>query len=86
MRGIANTITSTHSGWHSGTIGSKMRVLKAWSSNRSFGYPFLLRSGYMGWRFWKHSTVIVAVVQKDAAARRQGCGCAADKVSSVKIK
>ncbi|SEI43014.1 Virus attachment protein p12 family protein [Dyadobacter sp. SG02] len=41
---------------------------------------FLVAAGYMGWRIWK------AFDRRNSGGCAKGCGCAADKVSSVKIK
>ncbi|MDR6804001.1 hypothetical protein J2Y45_001270 [Dyadobacter sp. BE34] len=41
---------------------------------------FLTAAGYMGWRIWK------AFDRRNSGGCAKGCGCAADKVNSVKIK
>ena len=41
---------------------------------------FLIAASYMGWRIWK------AFDRRNSGGCAKGCGCAADKVNSVKIK
>lgn len=41
---------------------------------------FLVAAGYMGWRIWK------SFDRRNSGGCAKGCGCAADKMSSVKIK
>lgn len=41
---------------------------------------FLIAAGYIGWRVWK------AFDRSNTGGCAKGCGCAADKMSSVKVK
>jgi hypothetical protein len=41
---------------------------------------FLAAAGYMGWRIWK------AFDRRNSGGCAKGCGCAEDKLTSVKIK